>query len=68
MVSPNRPLGTVSAGRASAAETRRRYQLCGTRDWINLLARRVVLEGIRPHLLELPLRELAFFGTWAERA
>ena len=59
---PEKPVGTVCFGLASADETvAARYQLWGTRDWVKLLASQVALEWIRRHVLGLPVRELALF-------
>ena len=65
---PDKPVGTVCLGLASAEETvAARYQLWGTRDWVKLLASQVALEWIRRHLLGLPIRELALFRPGARR-
>jgi nicotinamide-nucleotide amidase len=65
---PDKPVGTVCLGLASAGETvAARYQLWGTRDWVKLLASQVALEWIRRHLLGLPIRELGLFRPAARR-
>jgi len=59
---PEKPVGTVCLGLASADETlAARYQFWGTRDWVKLLASQVALEWIRRHVLGLPVRELPLF-------
>jgi nicotinamide-nucleotide amidase len=59
---PDKPVGTVCFGLATAAETvASRYQLWGTRDWVKLLASQVALEWIRRHALGMPVRELVLF-------
>jgi nicotinamide-nucleotide amidase len=65
---PEKPVGTVCFGLASAAETvAARYQLWGARDWVKLLASQIALEWVRRHLLDLPVRELALFRPRAGR-
>jgi competence/damage-inducible protein CinA-like protein len=59
---PEKPVGTVCLGLASADETlAARYQFWGTRDWVKLLASQVALEWVRRHLLGMPVREMTLF-------
>jgi nicotinamide-nucleotide amidase len=59
---PDKPVGTVCLGLASAAGVvTRRYQLWGTRDWVKLLASQVALDWVRRHLLGMPVTESQLF-------
>ena len=49
---PDKPVGTVCFGLASADKVyTRRYQLWGTRDWVKLLSSQVALDWVRRYLL-----------------
>ncbi|GBD24824.1 Nicotinamide-nucleotide amidohydrolase PncC [bacterium HR30] len=56
--SPDKPVGTVCFGLATATERfARRYQLWGTREWIKLLASQIALDWIRRQALGAGLPE-----------
>ncbi|MDZ7380127.1 MAG: nicotinamide-nucleotide amidohydrolase family protein, partial [candidate division KSB1 bacterium] len=56
--SPDKPVGTVCFGLATASERfARRYQLWGTREWIKLLSSQIALDWLRRQALGLGLPE-----------
>jgi len=59
---PDRPVGTVCiALDADGAQTSRRFQLRGTRDWIKLLTSQVALDWLRRYALDLPVGDSMLF-------
>jgi nicotinamide-nucleotide amidase len=53
---PEKPVGTVCFGLASASGTlTRRHHLWGNREWVKLLASQVALDWVRRYALELPV-------------